>query len=115
MLFRHNDERQIKLRVDLSDLQNEKERLSSFLQSKLKVIISPSRKKLTVKSEKLSVKKLHHVVSKFIYRRNLNNTHWVSIEGTTVKINRFKNKSKKKKKQKENTSPHQTAIQSWGL
>jgi hypothetical protein len=99
----------------LGDLQNEKEHLSSFLQSKLKVAVSPSRNKLTVKSEKLSVEELHHVVTKFIYHRNLNSTHWVSIEGTTVKINRFKSKSKKKDKQKENTSPHQSALQSWGL
>jgi hypothetical protein len=96
-------------------LQNEKEHLSSFLQSKLKVSVSPSRNKLTVKSEKLSVKELHHVVTKFIYHRNLNSTHWVSIDGTTVKVNRFKSKSKKKEKRKENTSPHQTALQSWGL
>ena len=53
--------------------------------------------------------------TKFVYRRNFNNTHGVSIEGTTVKINRFMRKAKKNKKHKKNTSPHKTALQSWGL
>jgi hypothetical protein len=99
----------------LGDLQNEKEHLSSFLQSKLKVTVTPAGNKLTVNSEKLSAQELHHVVNKFVYHRNFNTTHWVSIEGTTVKINRFKGKAKKNEKQKKSTSPHQTAIQSWGL
>jgi hypothetical protein len=99
----------------LGDLQNEKEHLSSFLQSKLKVSVTPAGNKLIVNSEKLSAQELHHVVTKFVYHRNFNRTHWVSIEGTTVKINRFKGKAKKNEKQKKNTLPHQTAIQSWGL
>jgi hypothetical protein len=112
LLFRHENRH---LRVNLGDLQNEKEHLYSFLQSKLEVTVAIAGNKLTVNSENLSAQELHHVVTKFIYHRNLNGTHWVSIEGTTVKINRFKGKAKKNKKQKKNTSPHQTAIQSWGL
>jgi hypothetical protein len=99
----------------LGDLQNEKEHLSRFLQSKLKVTVTPARNKLTVNSEKLSAQELHHVVTKFVYRRNFNTTHWVSIEGTTLKIKRFKRKAKKNEKQKKKTPPHQTAIQSWEL
>jgi hypothetical protein len=53
-------------------------------------------------------------VTKFVYHRNFNSTHWVSIEGTTVKINTFKGTAKKTEKHKKNTS-HQTAAQSWGL
>jgi hypothetical protein len=115
LLFRHKHRRQIELRVDLGDLRNEQEQLSNFLQSKLKVTVTKAGNKLTVKSEELSAQELHRVVNKFIYHCNLNSTHWVSIEGTTVKINRFKRKAEKKKKQKKNTSPHQTAMQSWGL
>jgi hypothetical protein len=118
LFFRHKDSRQTEFQVDLGDLRNEKERLSSFLQSKLKVAVNQDRNKLTVNSEKLSVQKLQHVVNKFVYRRNLNSTHWVSIEGTTVKINRFKGTDKKKdkpEKHKKDKSPHQTAIQSWGI
>jgi hypothetical protein len=113
VLFRHKNRHQF--RVDLGDLQNEKEHLSSFLQSKLEVSVIPVGNKLTVNSEKLSAQELHHIVTKFVYHRNFNNTHWVSIEGATVKINRFKRKPKKNEKQKKDTSPHQTAIQSWGL
>jgi phosphate starvation-inducible protein PhoH len=121
LLFRHKNSRQIKFQIELGDLQNEKEQLSSFLQSKLKVTVNQAGNKLTVKSEKLSVQELHHVVTKFIYHRNLNSTHWASTEGTTVTINRFKGTAKKNEKHKKNeqhkknTPSHQTAIQSWGL
>jgi hypothetical protein len=113
--FRHKNSREIKFQVKVGDLQNEKEQLSSFLGSKLKVTVNQSRNKLIVNSEKLSVQELHHIVNKFIYHRNLNSTHYVSTKETIVKINRFKGKAKKNKKHKKNTSPHQTAIQSWGL
>ena len=112
LLFRH--ENKVERQVDLGDLDNEKEHLSSFLQSNLQVSVTSSIIKLTVISENLSVRKLQRVVTKFIYHRNLNLTHWVSIEGKTVKINRFKGTAKKKEKHKRE-APHQTAIQSWGL
>jgi hypothetical protein len=115
LFFRHKNNRQTELQIDLGDLRKEKEHLSNFLQSKLKVAVNHAGNKLTVNSEKLSVQELHRVVTKFVYRRNLNSTHWVSIEGTTVKINRFKDTAKKKEKHNKNTSPHQTALQSWGL
>jgi hypothetical protein len=103
-----------KLKVDLGDLQNEKEHLSSFLQSSLKVSVVPVENKLIVNSEKLSVQELQRVVTKFVYHRNLSITHWVSIEGATIKINRFKSTAKKTEKHKKSTL-HQTAAQSWGL
>jgi hypothetical protein len=53
-------------------------------------------------------------VNKFVYHRDLNVTHWVSVEGSTVKINRFKGEDKKKEHH-EKEPPHQTAAQSWGL
>ena len=114
LFFGHKNRRQIELQVDLGDLQNEKEHLSSFLASKLKVSVAPVGKKLTVNSEKLSAQELQRVVTKFVYHRNFNNTHWVSIEGTSVKINRCKGTAKKTEKHKK-SMPHQTAVQSWGL
>jgi hypothetical protein len=114
LLFRHKNRNQIEFQVDLGDLQNEKKHLSSFLQSNLKVSVVPLENKLTVNSEKLSTQELQRVVTKFVYHRNFNTTHWVSIEGTTVKINRFKGAAKKKEKHKKNTL-HQTPAQSWGL
>ena len=104
----------MELRVDLGDLQGEKERLSSFLQLKLRVNVVPVGDKLSVESEKLYAQELQRVVTKFVYQRNLNSTHWVSVEGSTVKIKRFKGAAKKKEKRKKDTL-HQTAIQSWGL
>src|SRR5665647_2931139 len=101
------------LQVDLGDLQNEKENLTSFLQLHLKVSVSQVEDKLRVDSEKVSLQELQHVVNKFVYHRDLNNTHWVSAEGSTVKINKLKVIEKKEKYEKE--PPHQTAAQSWGL
>jgi hypothetical protein len=114
LLFGRKNRRQIELQVDLGDLQNEKEHLSSFLQSSLKASVAPVENRLTVNSEKLSAQELQRMVTKFVYHRNFNTTHWVSIEGTTVKINRFKRTAKKTEKHKKNTL-HQTATQSWGL
>jgi hypothetical protein len=103
----------MELKVDLGDLQNEKENLISFLQLHLKAPVSQVEDKVTVNSEKISVQELEHVVNKFVYHRDLNGTHWVSVEGATVKINRFNVIEKKEKNEKE--PPHQTAAQSWGL
>ena len=114
MFFGHKNKSNIELQVELGDLDNEKERLSSFLQSNLQVSVVSDQNKLTVDSKNLSVHELQRAVTKFLYHRNLNVTHWVSIEGSTVKINRFKGSAKKKEKRKKD-SLHQTAIQSWGL
>ena len=114
MLFGHKNKPKTGLLVDLGDLQDEKERLTSFLQSTLKVPITNDNDKLFVDSEKLSTQELQHTVTKFIYHQNCNSTHWASVEGTTVKINRFKGTEKKTEKKKK-TQPHQNALQSWGL
>ncbi len=113
LLFGHKNKSQSELQVDLGDLQNEKENLTSFLQLHLKVPVSQVEDKLMVDSEKVAFPELQHGVNKFIYHRNLNNTHWVSVEDSTVKINRLKVIEKKEKHEKE--PPHQTAAQSWGL
>jgi hypothetical protein len=54
------------------------------------------------------------MVKKFLSRKNLSNTHWVSIENNVVKINRFKRTTKEEEKHKK-SSPHQNITQSWGL
>ncbi|HIJ08913.1 TPA: hypothetical protein HA274_06235 [Candidatus Bathyarchaeota archaeon] len=110
MLFKH---RTTKFHVDMGDLDSEKENLTNFLLVHLKVSVSQGTDKLTVESENLSLQDLEHVVNKFVYHRDLNGTHWVSTEKSTVKINRFKERKKKRRQEKE--PPHQTAAQSWGL
>jgi hypothetical protein len=110
LLFKHKT---TKFHVDMGDLDNEKENLTKFLLAHLKVSVSQETDELTVESENLSSQELEHVVNKFVYHRDLNVTHWVSAEKSTVKINRFKEKKKKEHQKKE--PPHQTAAQSWGL
>jgi len=114
LLFKHKDNQKIKLHVDLGDLQNEKEHLISFLQLHLKVAVSEVGDKVAVDAENVPMHELLHAVNKFVYHRDLNATHWVSVEGSTVKINRFKGTDKKKEAHKKEP-PHQSATQSWGL
>lgn len=113
MFFEHKNKPQDEFKVDLGDLQNEKENLTNFLQLHLKVSVSQVEGNLRVDTENVSLQELQHVVNKFVYHRDLNSTHWVSVEGSNVKINRFKVIEKKEKNEKE--PPHQTAAQSWGL
>jgi hypothetical protein len=114
LLFRHKNQSKTHLTVDMNDLENEQENLTKFLQLHLKVPVSQVENRVRVDSEDVSVQELKRVVNKFVYHRNLNSTHWVSVEGAkTVKINRFKGSKKKEKQKKEQM--HQTASQSWGL
>ena len=110
LLFGHKN----RLQVDLGDLEEEKEKLATFLQSNLNVSVVPVENKLIVNPERLPVLDLQQAVVKFVHRHNFSSTHWVSVEGTTVKINRFKGTMKKKEKRNKIGS-HQNVVQSWGL
>ena len=101
MLFGHKN----KLQVDLGDLHSEKEHLSSFLNSNLKVNISSNLNKLTIDSEALSPQDLQKAVTKFVYHKNLNTTHYASLEGNVIKINEFQTKGKKPEKRNKNPTP----------
>ncbi len=113
MLFGHKNKSQTGTKIDLGDLQNEKEKLAIFLQEHYKMSATEAQGELRIQPENIPASDVQHAVTKFIYHMNLNGTHWASLEGTTVKINRFKEEKKKKKAKKE--PPHQTAVQSWGL
>jgi len=93
-----------KLNVDLGELKNERELLSSFLSSKLKVDVSSMGNKLFVYSDSLSSSELKRLVNKFVYHHHLNHLYWVALEGNTVKIHKFKH-AEKKGKQKEGITP----------
>jgi len=84
------------------------------LREHFKVPVTTIENRLVLESEKLSPQELQRVVTKFVYRRNLNNKYYVSLEGKTVAINTFKGVNKKPEKEKKNTL-HQSAAQSWGL
>lgn len=91
--------------MDLGELENERESLSSFLRSNLKVDVTSNGNNVLVDSEKLSSQELKRFVNKFVYRRNLMNKYWVALEGGVVKINKFKGVEKQEKRKKEATPP----------
>ena len=104
----------IVIKVDMGDLDGEKESLANFLLSQFKLNSSITPKGLELNAEAVPTYSLARMVNKFVYHKNLNRTHWVTVENNVVKINKFKGSNKKKEKhQKE--SPHQSATQSWGL
>lgn len=95
-----------KLQVDLGELKSEKENLTNFLHTKLKVNVTQTENKLVVDSETIPAQELQRLVTKFVYRRNLNTTHWASLDGKTVKIQTFNKGNKKPEKPNKNpTSP----------
>jgi hypothetical protein len=102
----------MKLKVDLGELEDETEFLSSFLRSNLKVNVTSSGNKVLIDSEKLSSEELKRLVNKFVYRRNLNNKYWVALEDGVVKINKFK-AAKKPEKRKKETTPPSTIKHGW--
>lgn len=93
------------LQVDLGDMLDEKDKLTTYLNTKLKVNVAYSQNKLSIDSETLSPEELERAVNKFVYHQNLNATYYVSLEGKVVKINRFKNAKKPEKISKHPTSP----------
>jgi hypothetical protein len=113
LLFGHKNHKN-NLQVTLGDLKEEKDNLFSFLLSNLKVKVEADQDIITIDSETISPQDLLKAVTKFVYRRNLNGTHWVSLEDNVVRINRFNSNTKKKEKPKKNAA-HQTITQSWGL
>ena len=94
------------LRVDVGDLQSEKENLSDFLRSHFKVVSSLNNEGLELNDEDVSPQELERMVNKFVYHRNLNITHYVALEKNVVKINRFEHS----KKIRENKNPRSPAI-----
>ncbi len=115
LLFGHKSS---KLQVDLGDLEGQSENLATFLRAHLKVDSVPKQNKLLIQPETTETAELQRVVTKFIYHQNLNVSHWVSVDGKTVKINRFKGvkkPDKTEKHEKKKNAPHQTLPQSWGL
>ena len=89
-----------KLTVDLGELKDECEALSSFLSSKLKVNVTSNGNKIFVDSNSSLSNELKRLVNKFVYRRRLNHKYWVALEDDVVKVNKFKRFEKKKKEEK---------------
>jgi hypothetical protein len=109
LLFKHKN----LVKVDMADLDGEKESLANFLLSQFKLNSSITPKGLELTAEDVPTYSLARMVNKFVYHKNLNRTHWVTVENNVVKINKFKGTAKKEKHKK--SLPHQNITQSWGL
>ena len=101
MLFK----RENRLRLDLSELQDEIENLSGYLHSNLHVDVASKGNELLVDPDKLSSKELKRTVRKFLYHRHLNNMYWVDLKSDVIKVNKFEATKKQKKRKKEGTTP----------
>jgi hypothetical protein len=101
LLFGHKN----RLQVDMGDLKEEKEHLTSFLHTNLKSEVTSIQNKLIIDSEELTSQELQRIVTKFVYKRNLNATHYVSLDGSTIRINEFKSGNKKPEKRSKNPTP----------
>jgi len=91
------------IKVDMGDLDTEKENLANFLHSQFALESKVTSGGLAVKMEDAPAYTLAREVTKFVYRKNLNGSHWVKVENNVVKIHRFK-KLKAEKKNKHPTT-----------
>ena len=93
------------VKVDMADLDGEKENLANFLRSQFGLNSSITSEGLELNMDDVSTYALARRVNKFVYRKNLNSTHWVTVENNVVKINRFNTKRKLRKTSTQ--LPHQ--------
>ena len=103
--------RKKKLKVELADLAEQREALSSFLRKTLKVDVTSDGKNVLVDSQELSLEDLKKLVNKFVYHHHLNNKYWVALESGGVRITKLK-EMKKNGKQKK-TVPPSTIKHGW--
>ena len=92
------------VKVDMADLDGEKENLANFLRSQFKLNSSITPEGLELNMEDVSSYALARMITKFVYRKNLNSTHWVTVENNVVKINRFKHQKEAKKNKHPTTA-----------
>lgn len=92
------------VKVDIGDLDCEIENLAKFLNSQFKLNPSVIPGGLELSIDDVSTFALARLVTKFVYRKNLNGTHWVDVKNNVVRINRFK-PQKKTKVNKHPTTP----------
>jgi len=104
--------RKKKLKVNIRELKGERELLSDFLRSKLRIDITASENELLIDSENLLPEDLKRFVNKFIYHRGLMNKYWVALTGNVVKVKKLKH-SKKHEKEKGKGTPPSTIKHGW--
>ena len=84
------------VKVNMGDLDGEKENLANFLHSQFALNSKITSGGLALNMEEASTYTVARGVTKFVYRKNLNSTHWVTVENNVVKIKRFKNQKSAK-------------------
>ena len=92
------------VKIDVGDLDSEKENLANFLHIEFQLDSSIIREGLKLNMDEAPAIALARMVNKFVYRKNLNRTHWVAVKNNVVKINRFKPQTKVKEN-KHPTTP----------
>ena len=92
------------MKVDIGDLDDEKENLANFLSNQFKLNSTITSWGLELNMDDVSTYALARKVTKFVYRKNLNGTHWVTVENNVVKINRFKHQKEVKKNKHPTTA-----------
>lgn len=96
---------EIPVRVEMVDLDEQKESLANFLQKHNKLESKIIRDGLELNGVDVSAFELQRMVNKFVNSKGLNLTHWVVVESNVVKIRRFN----KKKEDKKNKHPQTAA------
>ena len=92
------------VRVEIPDLNGEKESLSNFLLKHFKLKSKLISDGLELDGEDVSTFELQRMVTKFVNSKKLNSTHWAAVEGKVVKINRFNRKKDEKKNKHPQTA-----------
>ena len=105
--------RKKRLEVDVGALEkDEREALSGFLRSSLKVGVVLGGGRIVVDSDVLLVDELRRLVTKFVYHRNLNRLFWVGLDGDVVRVRRF-GKVKPREKRRREVTPPRVVTHGW--
>ncbi len=97
------------IKIDVSELKDERENLSEFLAAKISVSVVSKGTTLLFDKEELSARNLKTFVKKFLHVRNLSESYRVVEEEKTIRIVRRKSKGKHGTEKKGTTpSPYST-------
>ena len=94
----------VPVRIEMVDLDEQKESLAGFLQKHSKLNSKVIRDGLELNGADVSAFELQRMVNKFVSSKGLNLTHWVAVESNVVKIRRFNHKKDNKKKKHPQTA-----------
>ena len=94
----------VPVRVEMVDLDEQKDSLAGFLQKHNKLNSKVIRDGLELSGAEVSAFELQRMVNKFVGSKGLNLTHFVTVESNVVKIKKFNHKNDKKKNKHPQTA-----------